>query len=68
MADNYLERQYAAYEARKAAQKQKKLGGGVKVLNRTAGSRLNRFYTRPVVDKTHEQRQAEIAAALGKQA
>ena len=64
MADNYLERQYAAYEAKKASQK--KLGGGIKVLNRTAGSRLNRFYTRPVIDKTHEQRQTEIAAELAK--
>lgn len=62
MADNYLERQYAAYEAKKAAQK--RLGNGIKVQNRTAGSRLNKFYTRPVVDKTHEQRQAEIAAQL----
>lgn len=65
MADNYLERQYAAYEAKKAAAKQ--FGSGFKVKNRVTGSKLNRFYTRPVMDKTHEQRQAEIAEALAQQ-
>lgn len=60
MADNYLERQYADYEARKAAAK--KFGKGVKVLNRVTGSKLNRFYTRPVPGKSHEELQAEIAA------
>lgn len=62
MADNFLERQYAAYEAKKAAAK--RFGKGVKVMNRVTGSKLNRFYTRPVVGKTHEERQAEIAAQL----
>lgn len=64
MADNYLERQYAAYEAKKAAAKQ--FGSGFKVKNRVTGSKLNRFYTRPVQGKTHEERQAEIAEALAK--
>lgn len=48
MADNYLERQYAEYERRKA-------GKTVKPADR------KRFYTRAVVTKTHEQRQQEIA-------
>lgn len=65
MADNYLERQYADYEARKAAAK--KFGKGVKVLNRVTGSKLNRFYTRPVPGKTHEEQQAEIAEKLAQQ-
>ena len=39
MADNYLERQYAAYEERKAAMK--KPGRKLKP------SEKNRFYTRP---------------------
>ncbi len=64
MADNYLERQYADYEARKAAAQ--KFGKGVKVLNRVTGSKLNRFYTRPVPGKSHEQQQAEIAEKLAK--
>ncbi len=55
MADNYLERQYEAYEQRKAA------------LNKPDKKRLRpsdrkRFYTRPVVTKSHEEQQAEIAA------
>lgn len=55
MADNYLERQYAAYEQRKAdLNNPHKKGAGKK-------SKKN-FYTRPVVTKTHEEQQAEIAA------
>ena len=56
MADNYLERQQEALEQRKA---------GKRVLT---PSQRKRFYTRPVViktheqqHKTHEQQQAEIA-------
>lgn len=53
MADNFLERQYAEYERKKAEAKspgKKKL----KPLDR------KRFYTRPVVTSTHEERQREI--------
>lgn len=53
MADNYLEKQYAAYEQRK-----KELAKPGKKLK---PSQRNRFYTRPVVVTTHEERQAEIA-------
>ena len=49
MADNYLERQQEALEQRKA---------GKRVLT---PAQRKRFYTRPVVTKTHEQQQAEIA-------
>ena len=49
MADNYLERQYAAYEQRKA-------GKTIKPSDR------KRFYTRAVSTKTHEQQQQEIFA------
>ncbi len=55
MADNYLERQYEAYEQRKAA-----LGKPGK--KRPRPSDRKRFYTRPVVTKSHEEQQAEIAA------
>lgn len=58
MADNYLERQYAAYEQRKAEAKSP--GKKKKPQDR------KRFYTRPVVTSTHEERQREIAAALNK--
>jgi len=54
MADNYLERQYEAYEQRKA--EFNKPGKKLKPSNK------KRFYTRPVVTKTHEQLQKEIAA------
>lgn len=47
MADNYLERQYAEYERRKA-------GKTIKPSDR------KRFYTRAVVTKTHEEQQQEI--------
>ena len=47
MADNYLERQYAEYERRKA-------GKALKPSDR------KRFYTRVVVTKTHEELQQEI--------
>lgn len=56
MADNYLERQYAAYEARKA-----QMGKPGKKQN---PSHKNRFYTRPVITQTHEERQLAIAAQL----
>ena len=49
MADNYLERQQEALEQRKA---------GKRVLTPT---QRKRFYTRPVITKTHEEQQAEIA-------
>ncbi|MBR5069866.1 MAG: hypothetical protein IKX25_10765 [Bacteroidales bacterium] len=52
MADNYLERQQEALEQRKA---QKKTGKKQRPINR------KRFYTRPVITKTHEELQAEIA-------
>lgn len=48
MADNFLERQYADYERRKA-------GKMIKPADR------KRFFTRPVVTKTHEELQREIA-------
>ena len=51
MADNYLERQYAEYEKRKA-------GKVIKPADR------RRFYTRVVTTQTHEERQAEIAREL----
>ena len=51
MADNYLERQYAAYEARKA-------GRVLKPADR------RRFYTRPVPTATHEEQQRRISEAL----
>ena len=54
MADNYLERQQEALEQRKA---------GKRVLT---PAQRKRFYTRPVVTKTHEQQQAEIAQLLRK--
>lgn len=47
MADNYLERQYAEYEKRKA-------GKTIKPADR------RRFYTRAIVKKSHEELQAEI--------
>lgn len=53
MADNFLERQYAEYERKKAEAQcpgKKKL----KPLDK------KRFFTRPVVTKTHEERQREI--------
>ena len=49
MADNYIERQQEALEQRKA---------GKRVLT---PAQRKRFYTRPVVTKTHEEQQAEIA-------
>ena len=49
MADNYLERQMEAYEARKKGKKT------------PLASLQKRFYTRPVVTETHEQQQARIA-------
>lgn len=52
MADNYLERQYAEYERRKA-------GKNIKPADR------KRFYTRVVTTKTHEQRQQEIQRLAG---
>lgn len=58
MADNYLERQYAAYEARKA-----QVGKGGK---KQKPSQKNRFYTRPVITQTHEERQLVIAAQIAK--
>jgi len=55
MADNYLERQYEAFEQRKA-----ELGKPGKKKQRPSDRK--RFYTRPVVTKTHEEQQKEIAA------
>ena len=52
MADNYLERQQEALEQRKA---QNKTGKKQRPANR------KHFYTRPVITKTHEKLQAEIA-------
>lgn len=52
MADNYLERQYAEYEQKKA--EAKRLGRKLKP------SQKKRFYTRPVVVGSHEERQREI--------
>ena len=49
MADNYLERQQEALEQRKAGKKS------------LTPAQRKRFYTRPVVTKTHEEQQAEIA-------
>lgn len=51
MADNYLERQYAEYERRKAG----------KTVSPAA---RRRFYTRPVVTQTHEERQRAIEDEL----
>lgn len=57
MADNYLERQYAEYERKKAEAS----SPGYK---KKKPSQRNRFYTRPVVTKTHEERQKEIENQL----
>jgi len=56
MADNYLERQYAAYEQRKAEMKR----SGQK---KSKPSDRKRFYTRVVVTKSHEELQQEIEQA-----
>jgi len=53
MADNFLERQYAEYERKKAeAQRPGK--------KKSKPQDRKRFYTRPVVTSTHEERQREI--------
>jgi len=57
MADNYLERQQEVLEQRKAQCKAGK---------KKRSPYSKRFYTRPVVTKTHEQLQAEIAALKNK--
>jgi hypothetical protein len=55
MADNYLERQQEALEQRKAQ---------IKAGKKLRPSDRKRFYTRPVITKTHEQLQAIIAAQI----
>ena len=55
MADNYLERQQEALEQRKAQ---------IKAGKKLRPSDRKRFYTRPVITKTHEQQQALIAAQI----
>lgn len=56
MADNYLERQYAEYERKKA---EAKCPGKKK-----KPSDRKKFFTRPVITKTHEERQREIEQEL----
>lgn len=58
MADNYLERQYAEYERKKA---EAKCPGKKK-----KPSDRKKFFTRPVITKTHEERQREIEQELAK--
>lgn len=56
MADNYLEKQQAALEQRKA--EMNKPGKKRKPSDR------KRFYTRPVIVKSHEELQREIEEKL----